>query len=279
LVIHVVKTSGEAEPLRLKKVRDACLRTGASPMIADEILHQISKYVYDGISTREIYKRVYQLLKKYDYPSAIKFRLKKAIMRMGPSGFPFEDYVCEILKGQGYRTRTRVVLRGACVGHEIDIIAEEGLSANVRYMVECKYHNALGIYTGLKEVLYTYARFLDLREGFEQGFCERLDGAWLLTNTKLSLEAIQYGNCKGLRLIGWRYPPEKGLENLIEEKGLYPITILESIDRDTLGKLARSGIILVRDLQKSNAENLSQITDIPYSKLMNIYDNLQKMNR
>lgn len=32
-----------------------------------------------------------------------------------------------------------------------------------RYMIECKFHN-VPIYTGLKEVMYTYARFLDVKD-------------------------------------------------------------------------------------------------------------------
>ncbi|MDE1840663.1 PDDEXK family nuclease [Candidatus Nitrosotalea okcheonensis] len=44
--------------------------------------------------------------------------------------------------------------------------------------------------------------------------------------TKLSDDAITYAKYIGQQIISWRYPPSKGLESMIEEKGLYPVTIL-----------------------------------------------------
>ncbi|MFH1328662.1 MAG: restriction endonuclease [Candidatus Bathyarchaeota archaeon] len=277
MVIHVVKASGETELLDIDKVRKSCLRTGASPDTAERIVQKVSKFAYDGISTREIYRKVYQLLVKCERNSALKFRLKDAVMRMGPSGFSFETYVSHILKSYGYRTRTGVILKGASVNHEIDIIAEESSnSGSVKHMVECKYHNASGIYTGLKEVMYTYARLLDLKEGYNKGFCERLDSAWLVTNTKISQEAWKYGEYKGLQLTGWRCPTEKGLEKLIEKKSLYPITILKSVDKNSFRKFSKAGIILLKDLQTLNLKNLSTRIGIPYRKLMKIQEELTK---
>ena len=58
-------------------------------------------------------------------------------------------------------------MKGKCASHEIDVIADKGDS--LRYMIECKYHNSQGIYTGLKEALYTHARFLDLNNGYKLG--------------------------------------------------------------------------------------------------------------
>jgi hypothetical protein len=258
-------------------VREACLRSGTAFKIAEEITQKVLEFAYDGISTREIYGRVFQLLKKYEYPSALKFSLKKAIMRMGPSGFLFETYVSEILKHYGYKTRTRKILKGACTNQEVDIIVEEELPERKKYMVECKYHNSSGIYTGLKETLYTYARFLDLKEGYTKGFCERIDGAWLVTNTKISTEAKKYGKCKGLKFIGWRYPLERGLERLIEEKSLYPITILEFDDKNYLEKLSKFGIITLKNLQTVKPEILSKKINIPLKKLNKIFENMKKM--
>ena len=46
-------------------------------------------------------------------------------MDLGPTGYPFEDYVAEILKTEGYQTQVRQVLEGNCVSHEIDVIAQK----------------------------------------------------------------------------------------------------------------------------------------------------------
>jgi len=246
------------------------------PEIAEGIVRKVSKFAYDGITTAEIYRRVNQLLRREAYPSAARFRLKEAIMRMGPSGFPFETYVGEILKHHGYQTRTRVILKGACVNHEVDIIAEEP-PTNTKHIIECKYHNVPGIYTGLKEALYTYARLLDLKEGHKRGLCERLDAAWLVTNTKISREAEVYGRCKGLRVMGWRHPPRKGLEKLIEEKSLYPITILESVDKDSLEKFSKAGLMLVKNLITLKPKTLSEKTNISRIKLTKILADLEKI--
>ena len=278
MAVQIIKASGETEYFDLLKVRRACLRAGASLKIADSITAEINHFIYDGISTIEIYRAVGQLLEKHTYNSSVKYRLKEAIMNMGPSGFPFETYISEIFRHYGYRTKTRVVLRGACVNHEIDIIIEKGAPKETRrIIVECKYHNSSGIYTGLKEVLYTYARLLDLKEAYDKGVCDKIDEAWLITNTKISQDAQEYSKCKGLRVIGWRYPYENGLEKMIEEKNLYPITILKSIDRNTLSKFSKAEIMLLRNLQKLNIKTLSDKTNIPYSKLEKIKIDLQRM--
>jgi len=49
---------------------------------------------------------------------------------------------------------------------------------------------------------------------------------WLVTNTRCTSDAIQYAECVGLRIMSWRYPATGSLEKMIEEKRLYPATIL-----------------------------------------------------
>ena len=277
--INVVKASGDIEPLDLNKVRRACMRTGASEVIAKKVLRDVQNSLFDGISTKKIYRTVCKLLKQYSYYSEARFRLKESMMNMGPSGFPFETYVNEILKNYGYKTTQNVVLKGVCANHEIDIVAEENSSNSKRFLIECKYHNAFGIYTGLKQVLYTYARLLDLQEGYNKGICERIDGAWLVTNTKISREAVKYGECKGLNLLGWRYPPDKGLEWMIEQKNLFPVTVLGFIGKKSLEKFSKAGVMLVKDLESLNAKNLSEMTGISQSEIRVIKDKILDFNR
>jgi hypothetical protein len=51
--------------------------------------------------------------------------------------------------GNGYKVLSiRSKAKGRCVEHEIDLaVTKEG----IRVMVECKYHNSAGTFTGLKE--------------------------------------------------------------------------------------------------------------------------------
>lgn len=272
--INVIKNSGETEPLDLKKIRTACLRVGASEIDVEKIMQDIPVFLYDGITTKEIYQKVRGLLKKYSVYSEIRFRLKEDMMNMGPSGFPFENYFSQILKHYGYNTKTGIIVKGACIDHEIDIIAED-LEKEERYLVECKYHNIFEIYSGLKEMLYTYARFLDLKDGFEKGVCERFDNVWFVTNTKISDDAIKYGECKGIKLLGWAYPHNNGLEDLVMRKNLYPITVLEFIDKKTLDKFFKAGIILIKDLDTFSVEKISEMTEISLDIIKEIISNYE----
>ncbi|KKR71461.1 MAG: ATP-cone domain protein, partial [Candidatus Levybacteria bacterium GW2011_GWC2_40_7] len=94
--------------------------------------------IYSGITTSDIYNHITDFLAQSKYPFAkSQYSLKRAIMDLGPTGYPFEDYVAEILKTQGFKTKTRSLLMGKCVTHEVDIIAEKGKE---KLLVECKFH-------------------------------------------------------------------------------------------------------------------------------------------
>jgi len=256
----VVKASGEKEDFRSEKIRETCLRAGVDAEVADRIVEEVSGRVYDGISTKEILMMTLDLLDKERCELASRYDLKGAIMRLGPSGFSFEVFISELLREYEYKTDLNVIVNGACVSHEIDVIAdrvEEG--EHRRYMIECKYHNSPGIYTGIKDALYTYARFQDLLEGEKIGRCIHFDGAWLICNTKSSIDAIRYAECKRLKLLCWRYPADNGLEKLIERKGLYPISILRSVDPRLLVRLSKARLIMARDLLKYEPKDLKKL--------------------
>ncbi len=262
------KESGEMEEFDPEKVRRAILRSGASEVLVSEILGEIDGKLYDGISTREIFRIVHRLLHRKKPSLASRYDLKGAIMRLGPEGFAFETYIGEILRDYEYKTKLRQFIRGRCVEHEIDVIAED--PNGKRSIIECKYHNAKGIYSGLKVALYTHARFLDIIKGFKDGRCEHFDEVWLVTNTRFSPHAIQYAKCKGLKLLGWRYPPEDTLENRIESKGLYPITILHSIDRRSRNRFFDADLILAKDLIRHDFNDLLGKTHLKENKLREI---------
>ena len=258
--MYVIKASGEKEELDVEKVRKTCLRAGASRELADKIAREVEKRAYDGITTREVLNLTLKLLKK-EPEAAIRYDLKRAIMSLGPTGFPFEKFVAELLQNYGYKTKVGQVIRGKCVDHEIDIVAEKD---DKRYLVECKYHNALGIHTDLKVALYTHARFLDLGDNFDQ--------AWLVCNTKLTAEARKYARCAGLKITSWRHPRKESLERMIEEKKLYPITILRSVKGFAKDRLFQVGIMLTKDLLNYGFEDLKKMTELPQDNLNKIME-------
>jgi hypothetical protein len=273
--LYVTKASGETEPFSPAKIKRTCLRAGATEQLAAKVTRKVAAQAYPGISTKAILKLTLSLLEKEMPQVAARYDLKGAIMRLGPAGFAFEALIAGVLKEHNYAARTRQVVQGASVKHEIDIIAAKPIRAPVGlaqpplkwYMIECKYHRAPGIFTGLKETLYTYARFLDLRDGWKAGKCQRFDQAWLITNTKFSRDAIQYGTKKNIKLLGWKYPAGNSLEIMLEEKKLYPITVLRQLDPVSLRKFAASGLMLCRDLVRKDIEKLRELTGLSQRKL------------
>jgi len=232
--------------------------------VAEEIVREIEKILYDGITTKEIYSEVSRLLDQKIAVAGLRYKLKEAIMRLGPEGFPFETFFAKLLNRLGYETKLRVKIEGFCATHEVDVVAEKEANGRLkRCMVECKYHNSLGVYTGLKEALYTYARFLDLTEGWKNGRCEKFDEAWLVTNTKFSKEAKGYGECKGVRMIGWNYPLGRGIEALLEAERVYPVTILRKVGREEIKKLSKANLMTVEDIFVMDGGKLAKILELP----------------
>ncbi|HZS72889.1 MAG TPA: ATP cone domain-containing protein [Candidatus Nitrosotalea sp.] len=247
---YILKSDGRSVPFNFGKVKATCIRAGASNKLATHVAKKISDKIYPGISTSQIYKMVLEAL-KIDNQNIVghRYRLKESIMQMGPAGFPFENYVGTILAAYGFDVKSRrSKIQGACVTHEIDIIAISGNAD--KYMIECKFHNSSGIYTGIKEALYTHARFLDLKGQF--------DKEMLVCNTKVSVDAITYGKCVGQEILSWRYPEGKGLEKIVETKGLYPITIL-GLSKKELQNLSENNIMLAKNLLDLDSDELSKI--------------------
>ncbi|MFZ9028486.1 MAG: ATP cone domain-containing protein, partial [Crocinitomicaceae bacterium] len=162
-MVNVEKASGDLVPFDIEKLRTSLYRTGANDAIIDGILGQIESELFEGMTTKEIYKRAFGLLKKRSRPSAAKYKLKRAIHELGPSGYPFEDFVAEILKFQGYKTKVGEIIRGHCVQHEVDIIAE---NEDELLIVECKFHIHQNRHTDVKVPLYIHSRYNDIIRKF-----------------------------------------------------------------------------------------------------------------
>ncbi len=267
--MDIIKASGEEEKFEKEKVFQSLRRAGAGPRLAAEICQRVAKVFKPGMSTNDIFEQTLNFLEKENSILAARYNLKKAIMELGPTGFPFERFVAEILKEYGYETKVGKQVRGYCVTHEVDVIAEKGKE---RFMIECKYHNSHGIKSDLKVALYTYARFLDIKMAWEkipgrkcffhqgcpvkysskkkESFIDKctFNGAWLTTNTKCTSQAIRFARCQGLKIISWRYPSGGSLNDLIENRGLYPITILPSLSGFLKKRFAQNNIILAKDL-------------------------------
>lgn len=250
--VWVIKSTGEREKFSLNKLRRSLARSGADEETIKNIVDHLIPEIHDGMKTSQIYKHAYSILKKNKFPAAIRYSLRKAVMELGPSGFPFEKYVAEVLRGKGFTAQTGVVLPGYCVDHEVDILMGKG---DRHIFAECKFHNQQGIKTDVKVALYVYARFLDLQRAHSEIElkAQRVHEGWLITNTKLTSDAIRYANCTGLTVIGWDYPEKGSLQDLILETGVHPLTFLSSLSQRDKNSLLEQGIVMCRELKDSPA--------------------------
>lgn len=246
-LILVTKASGEKVPFSWKKLEHSLHRSGADDVIVEEVKEKLKSHLRDGISTRKIYQHAFSILRKTSKAFAARYKLKQAIMELGPSGYPFEKFISEILRFQGFRVQVGVIVEGNCVNHEIDVIAEK---EEKHFMVECKFHNQPGIKSDVKIPLYIYARFLDVEKRWKtlEGHGVKFHQGWLVTNTRFTNDAIQYGTCAGLHLLGWDYPQKNSLNKLIDISGLHPITSMTTLTKAEKQQLLEMKIVLCREL-------------------------------
>lgn len=245
-MVNVIKATGDREEFSEEKLHDSIRRAGIPQNLEQEVITHVKSKLYENIPTSEVYKHITEYLGKEPHLKS-KYSLKQAIMDLGPTGYPFEDYVSEILKAKGYITQIRSILTGKCVGHEIDVIAEK--SNSEKLMIEAKFHNASGIKTDVHVSLYTKARFDDLKDKY------KFDRPWIFTNTKITADALSYALCVNMGIVSWSYPQNEGLRDLIEKYKLYPITMLNSLSQNEKQLLLENHIVLIKDICK-NVESL-----------------------
>jgi len=242
----IIKANGEREVFDKSKLEYSLAKSGASKKTIDLIVDHIAVELRDGMSTSQIYTHAFFLLNKMEKPVAARYSLRHALMALGPTGFPFEDFVGEIFKSKGYTVQTGVLVEGHCVVHEVDVVA---YNEHKLIMSEVKFHNELGLRSDLKVALYVKARFDDLKEKeFNYGKKRTLDEGWLITNTKFTNTAIEYGMCNGIHMIGWNFPKKGNLQDMIEDAGVHPITCLSTLNSGTIKMLLERGIVLCKAL-------------------------------
>jgi hypothetical protein len=243
--VSIIKSSGEHEQFDVEKLIRSLREAKAPPEVVDDVVARILADLKEGMTTDQIYRHAFVLLRKYDSPFAAEYSLKKAIMELGPSGFPFERFISKILEAQGYRTQVGVIVRGHCVSHEVDVVAEKD---DERILVEAKYHNSPDMRSDIKVALYVKARFDDITRRLNAEDGERYNHAWLITNTAFTSQAIEYAACAGLALTGWNYPDGRTLQDLIRATQSHPLTCLTSLSPAQKYQLLGAGTVLCREV-------------------------------
>lgn len=224
----IVKQSGDKEPYDENKIRASATRVGVPENLLNKMIGEIRARLYDGITTTDIFTIIKSFLSQSEAPYlATKYNLKTALSQLGPSGYPFEQYVAKLLTATGYQTRTNEIWQGECVTHEVDVVA---IKNGVTYAIEAKFHSSPNQRTDVRITLYIRARYEDLLANW-QGEGELKP--WIVTNTRFSTDALKYARCRDIRVTSWGFPEGKGIMDIIESTGLHPLTILESL---TLGE-------------------------------------------
>ena len=244
-MIEIMKQDGSKEPFDEGKLLRSLSSARVPETLASDILKHVTTDLREGMKTDDIYSHAFSILRKEYRPAAAQYSLKRAIMELGPSGFPFERFIARILEAEGYTTQVGVMVKGRCVEHEVDVIAEK---EGERILIEAKYHNNLGTKTDVKVALYVDARMRDiaaLEEAKEDNVYHR---SWLITNTSFTSQAIAYGRCAGLMMTGWNHPKGHTLEDLIRKARTHPVTALTTLTPAHKRELLDKGVVLCQDV-------------------------------
>jgi hypothetical protein len=245
--IYVTKSDGSVEPFDESKLAYSLKKAGAPNDAIGEIIETVEKDMHSGISTTDIYRQAFSLLKHRSDHAAVRYSIRRAMFELGPEGFPFEKFVARIFALWGYEAITGQTLMGSCVSHEVDVVAWKG---DELAMTEAKFHNEYGLKSDVKVALYVKSRFDDLAgQKFEYGGRVRhLTERFIFTNTKFTDAAIKYGECNGLKMVSWDHPQGSSLHNIIERNGLHPITCLTTLTHEEKRQLIGAEVITCADL-------------------------------
>ncbi|MBA3789102.1 restriction endonuclease [Patescibacteria group bacterium] len=237
----IIKADGTAEAFDPSKLENSLRRAGAGAHTAERIRRTIELSIGNRAGTHEIYKRAFTMLRQDTRAAAARYSLRRALFELGPSGHPFEDFVAQMFKKEGWEVEWRKIIAGKCVSHEVDIYATRG---GEFLAAELKYHNDPSYKTDVKIALYVKARFEDIWncDPKTDSSCP-IDHGFLITNTKFTSQAIQYAKCAGIELLGWSYPHEGNLYDRIVATGLYPVTALTLLKKAEKRLLIDKGIV------------------------------------
>jgi len=273
MTIQVIKGNGERVLFDPEKLKQALASSGAEIAEQEKITSQVESKLFDGIHTQKIYQMAFDLLKKESHKIAGRYSLKNAIMEMGPTGFPFEIYVGKIFETMGYEVETGVFVQGKCIQHEVDVIARK---PGEMIMIECKFHMDSSANSGVQVPLYVQSRYLDVRSVWEEQYGKNIRyRGGVVTNTRFSDDAMNYGKCAGLVLISWDYPADTGLKYWIDKTGLHPVTSLISLTKKEKQILLEKGIVLCNQLiEHPNVLQEMELAENQIKKIIREAENL-----
>lgn len=254
------KASGEEQPFSASKLKESLTRSGAPSNIIDKIANEIENWLKQesarlhrdtggdaGIPSKAIYKRAFAMLRKETVSNAARYKLKNAMMEMGPTGYPFEYFTGEIYRLMGYDVEVGKVLDGRCVSHEVDVVATKGKQQR---FVECKYYSSTGKNANVQVPLYIRSRVDDIiaKRSSQRQYDGFTFSGGIVTNTRFTADAEAYGLCAGLHLLSWDFPKGESIKDIIDRERIFPITSLTQLTAANKNALMEKGIVICRQL-------------------------------
>lgn len=263
--LYVQKSTGETEIFSQEKLKESLTRSGAESSVIEAIVSEILVWMEEetkrlsgnsesvrwgqdrldtvfAIPSRKIYTMAFSLLRKRTKGNAARYKLKSAMMEMGPTGHPFEYFAGEIYRALGYDVEVAKTLDGHCVTHEVDVIATK--DRHQRF-IECKYYQSTGKNANVQVPLYIRSRVDDIIK--IRSTRAEYDGftfsGGVVTNTRFTVDAERYGECSGLHLLSWDYPKGAGLREIIDRERIYPVTSLTNLSKLDKLKLMEQGVV------------------------------------
>lgn len=273
-MLNVTKADGTKQPFDRSKIVRTALRMRASPEEAEEVARKIESKVYSGIPTKKILQMLFTYMRQIrpHMRHVTDLRTAISLLRSKPD---FEQFVSQLLLAEGYNVATNRIIPGKCIEHEIDVVATK---PGETVYVEVKHHLQPHTFTGLDVFLQANSTLQDLRDGFlATKHAYNFQKALVVCNTKISDYAKRYASCRGILHLGWRSPENRGLEFLIEENRLYPITFLRTLDADTQAKLGDNGIVTLKQILDREISELKNVTKISRDKLQVLVSNAREI--
>ncbi|MFQ6076891.1 MAG: hypothetical protein ACE5Z5_12325 [Candidatus Bathyarchaeia archaeon] len=161
-------------------------------------------------------------------------------------------------------------IRGRCIEYEVDAVAMKGGDT---VLVEVKHNVNPHSYEGVDVCLKVWATMEDVLEGYRLNINQMgVNRALIACNTRFSDHAKQFSACRNISLLGWRMPEVRGMERIIEDHGLYPITMIRDLEAEVEARLADNGIILIRQLAEFDASELSVRLGIGEDRLKSVVE-------
>jgi len=265
----IKKSNGDLVRFDPEKIRTTIRRAGADEDLADRVLQRIEVKVRDGMATRRLFAIVRKELRRESRRLAQRYNLRTALLRLGPAGFKFEKYVASILNAYEYAASVpEQDYVGLCVKHEVDVVATKGGRSVV---IEVKFRNRFDDTVTLRDTLAAWARYNDLRDGAETNrSCPLFDEVWIVTNGTFSDRAMQFGQCRGINMVGWRMG--QSLAEMVDHTALYPITVIDDLHQWELERFAKNDLLLCREVISEDPDLLSGRLSLPRGRTRQIQE-------